>query len=312
MRRRSIAAGASVVLLALVFAPEAGAQVQTHPAERFALDRFYPAEPGSTWLVGDSLHYEGHKRIALALVLDFARKPLVLYGPAGSETSLVGAQLYAHLGCSVLLFDRFRLALSIPLILYQDGSTFYVDDIEYVGPHGLGVGDVRVAADGLIWKRADGTVRLAGGLRFFIPSAGRDSYASDGAVRLEPHLAVAGDAGPFTYAGRLGVQYRARSPVFAGAALGSEFLLDASAGYQTPGRRLLLGAELYGSTVFTEGVSYLGKATSPLELLLMARLRMPGGWAASVGFAPGLTRALGSPRFRTLASVEWSYPSATQ
>jgi hypothetical protein len=174
------------------------------------------------------------------------------------------------------------------------------------------VGDVRVAADGMIWKRTDGTVRLAGGLRFFIPSAGRDSYASDGAVRLEPHLAVAGDAGHFIYAGRLGIEYRARSPVFAGAALGSEFLLDAAAGYQTPDQRLLVGAELYGSTVFTEGVSYLAKATSPLELMLMARMRLPRGWAASVGFAPGLTRALGSPRFRTLASVEWSYPSQTK
>jgi hypothetical protein len=309
VRRRSLAAGAGMLLLALGLAPQASAQVQTHPADRFALNGFYPSAPGSTWLVADSLRYEGHKRVTLGLVFDWGRKPLVLYGPAGSETALVSDQFYAHLGGSILLYDRFRLALSIPVILYQNGSTFYVDDTEYIAPHGLDVGDIRASVDGIIWRRSDGVVRLAGGMRFFIPSAGRDSYASDGAVRIEPYLAVAGDVGPFTYAGRLGVQYRAQSTTFAGAALGSQFLLDAAAGYQTPYRRLLVGAELYGSTVFSEGESYFATAASPLELLLMARWQLPHGWAASLGFAPGLTRALGTPRFRTLASVEWAYPS---
>ncbi len=309
MRRRRIAVGLGVALVTLVLTAPARAQVQTHPADRFALNGFYPAAPGSTWLVADSLHYEGHKQVTLALVLDWARKPLVLYGPAGSETGLVSDQLYAYLGGSILLFDRFRFALSIPVILYQNGSTFYVDDTEYVAPHGLDMGDIRASTDGIIWRRSDGVVRLAGGLRFFIPSAGRDSYASDGAVRLEPCLAVAGDVGPFTYAGRLGVQYRAHSTTFAGAGLGSQFLLDAAAGYQSLDRRLLVGVEIYGSTVFSKGESYFATATSPLELLLMARWRLPRGWAASLGFAPGLTRALGTPRFRTLASVEWAYPS---
>jgi OmpA-OmpF porin, OOP family len=297
-------------LAALALALPAKAQVTTHRAEGFALERFYPADPGSRWLAGDALDFRGHKRTTLGVVLDWARKPLVLYGPAGSEIPLVSNQFYGHLGGSVALWNRVRLSLWIPVILYEGGRSFFLDDTEYAAPHGLGLGDVRLGASALAWARADGVVRLGGGLRFFIPSAGRDSYASDGTVRIEPHVNVAGDVDGFTYAARLGVQIRPQSPNYAGTELGSEFLVGLAAGYQTPGRRVLVGAELLGSTVFSRGDSYFDSTASPLELLAISRLRLPRGWSLSAGIGPGLTRALGTPRFRCLFGAEWFFPRA--
>src|SRR5262249_22240995 len=114
----------------------------------FALDRFEPAERGSQLFVNDTLHFRGSGRAALGAGLDYGHKPLVVYEPNGDERSaLVRHQMVAHLGGSLVLADRFRLALNLPLSIYQDGETTLVNGQTLGGADSAAIGDIRLAAD---------------------------------------------------------------------------------------------------------------------------------------------------------------------
>src|SRR5687768_1844681 len=88
--------------------------------EGFSVNRFEPAEAGSDWFASESLDFRGHVRPAIGLTVDYAHKPLVLYDANGDEfEALIESQLSAHLGASLILWERLRLGLSIPLVLTQ-------------------------------------------------------------------------------------------------------------------------------------------------------------------------------------------------
>jgi len=143
------------------------------------------------------------------------------------------------------------------------------------------------------------------GLQVNLPTGSRDAYASDGKVRLVPHWLTAGDIGPFTYATLVGLNGRFQSDNFAGAAFGSELLLAASAGIRFANKKAVIGPEFSTSTVVSDsGNGFFKRATTPAELLLGAHLRT-GDLQWGAGFGPGLTRGVGTPDVRLLASVAW-------
>src|SRR5580704_17622834 len=97
------------------------ARAQTAPG--FVLNRFEPSETGSEWFANDTLDIRGNFRPALGVVADYGYKPYVLDNPDGSQNrSIVTDQLYLHVGGSVVLFDRPRLGISLPVAVVQDGS----------------------------------------------------------------------------------------------------------------------------------------------------------------------------------------------
>src|SRR5690606_26495348 len=97
-----------------LFAGGALAQLTGGVSNRgFALNRFEPAEAGSEWFALDSVSEAGHLRPAAGLVLDYARKPLVLVDSDGEEVAgIVDNQLYAHLGASLVLWHDLRVAVN--------------------------------------------------------------------------------------------------------------------------------------------------------------------------------------------------------
>src|SRR6186713_1485997 len=110
-------AGAALALLALL-PSTASAQ-----SAGFAINRFDPAERGSDWFAADSLDMRGHGRLMLGATGDFSEKPLVLYDRDGEELkAIIEHQLFVHLGGSVVLWDRLRLGVSLPILAYQAGE----------------------------------------------------------------------------------------------------------------------------------------------------------------------------------------------
>src|SRR5690349_1503879 len=102
-----------VCAAAISMAPAASAQTSV---KGFALNRFDPSERGSEWFVLDSLDFRGHSRFALGGVADYGYKPLVFRNEAGKEVrALVEHQLYLHIGASLLLWQRLRLAADLPV-----------------------------------------------------------------------------------------------------------------------------------------------------------------------------------------------------
>src|SRR5262245_51509859 len=112
----------------------------------FAVDRFEPAEHGSQFFAGDNLDLRGKMRPAFGALLDYGYKPLVVYNLDGSERSaVVRHQLFTHLGGSLVIADRLRVGLNLPLAIYQDGETTLVNGEILKAAEVPAVGDVRLA-----------------------------------------------------------------------------------------------------------------------------------------------------------------------
>jgi hypothetical protein len=124
-------------------------------------------------------------------------------------------------------------------------------------------------------------------------------------VRLLPELVAGARAGRFQAAAKLGFQYRALEDALNGAAIGSEVVFAVAAGVRVADDRLLLGPELYGSTVVSESGAAFARRTTPIEALFSGHYALPAGWRAHAGVGLGLTQGLGAPAVRVVAGVEW-------
>lgn len=272
--------------------------------EGFAVNRFEPAEAGSDWFASESLDLRGHVRPAIGLTIDYAHEPLVLYDANGDEVApLIDGQLTAHLGASLILWERLRLGLSVPLVLTQSGEPGSVPGtpIEYSGDTALG--DIRLGADVRLAGEYGGPFSIALGLQAHLPTGDRAAYSGDGAVRVTPRLLIAGDIAVLAYSVRAGVAYRAQDDGIANVPTGTELTFGASLGLRFGG--LLIGPELFGTTVISEGDAAFKKATTPFELLFGVHYKLTD-WSFGLGAGPGLTQGLGAPAFRVLGSIQWA------
>jgi len=148
---------------------------------------------------------------------------------------------------------------------------------------------------------------LAAGVQLFAPTGDRDNFTSDGTFRAQPRLLAAGHIGLFTYAAKIGFEYRPNDATFAGSDLGSALLVGAAAGIQADHGRLVVGPEFWGSTVVTSNEGPFKTRNTPLEALLGGHYQV-GDWKLGAGAGPGLTRGYGEPDFRVVADLEWAPP----
>lgn len=284
----------------------APAQAQTAPG--FALDRYEPSESGSEWFANDTLDIRGKFRPSLRALGDYGYKPYVLINPDGSEnTSVVTSQFFVHVSGSLVILDRLRLGLSLPIALAQEGSSTggLVNGQRIVGDTNAGIGDLRASADLRLVGNYGDKFTLGLGGRIWFPTGDPKKFLGDDGVRVGPHVAVAGDIGAFAYAASIGVIYRENNTAFAGHATGTEANFSAAAGFRVLDKKLLLGPELYGSTIISNSDAIFGERTTPLALLLSGHLTA-GDVRFGLGAGPGLSHAAGTAAFRALASLEYA------
>ena len=281
------------------------AQAQTTPG--LALDRFEPSETGSEWFVNDTLDIRGMFRPAVGGVADYGYKPYVLLNADGSQnTSIVTDQFLLHVGGSLVILERLRLGVSLPIALSQDGSATgaVVNGQRIVGDGGAGVGDFRAGADLRLIGQYGDAFTLGFGGRIWFPTGDAQKLLGDGDFRGGPHLALAGDVGALAYAASVGVVYREDNQPFAGHPTGSEVDFGLAVGYRTPDRKLLIGPELSGSTVVANSSAVFGDRTTPLAILGSGHFTA-GDFRFGLGAGPGLSHAAGTAAFRALASIEF-------
>jgi OmpA-OmpF porin, OOP family len=275
----------------------------------FALDRFDPSERGSEWFALDSQDYRGSVLWAAGVVFDWAHKPLVIIRGDGGEQvdNVVRNQLLAHAGASLVLWERLRVGLSVPIAPYVDGQTGRAQGVNYTASSGSAIGDVRLGADVLLLGAYRAPFSLGAGLQIHLPTGGRDAFMSDGKTRLLPHAALSGDVGMVSYAARAGLNLRFQGANFGGQPFGNELVLAAAAGARLADGKLLVGPELWCSTTVSDaGRGFLDRTGTPVEGLVGGHYRFVDDWRASAGVGTGLTSAFGTPKLRVLASVEWT------
>lgn len=275
-------------------------------AQGFALDQFEPAERGSEWFVLDTLDIRGEVRPAVGLVLDYGYKPYVLVNPNGSEnTSISTDQLFLHIGGSIVFLSRVRFGVNLPVLLTQDGSQTggVANGQRVVGATGGGIGDLRFGADVRLSGRYGDPFTLAVGARVWLPTGDPTKYLGDKEARVGPQLQAAGDIDAFVYAASVGIVYSANSSGFAGHPTGSEATFGAAMGLRALQKKLVIGPEIWGSTVLADG-AVLGARTTPLAVIVGAHYTA-GNLRFGAGAGPGVSHAAGTSLFRALASMEY-------
>ncbi len=271
----------------------------------FAVNRYEPAERGSDWFAAESLDLRGEGRLAVGATLDYAHKPLVPYDENDEALpALISRQTYLHVGASYVLINRLRFGVDLPVLLDSAGTDVTSGGDQFIAPDGADLGDIRLGADVRLLGEYGEAFTLAAGLWVYVPNGGTDNYVGDGSTRIQPRLAAAGQVGLFEYAAKTGVNVRTVDQDFAGEPFGTEWQFTSAAGVRLLDKKLLLGPELWGSTVLGEGGSF-DRESTPLEVALGGHYRHED-WNFGLGAGPGITRGLGTPKVRVLASIEYS------
>jgi OOP family OmpA-OmpF porin len=281
------------------------ARAQTAPG--WAHNLYQPAERGSRWFTNESLEIKGRGRMAIGIVTDYSYRSLVDYRADGVVlASIVRNQLLVHPGATFTFADRVRIGVSVPLQLFVDGGRpATVGGATYAPSEDVAVGDVRLGADVKLFGGRSATgdgIEGALGAQLFVPSGSPASYTGDGEPRFLPRFLIAGQAGHIAYAARAGVMVRGREEAWADGRIGTEAQVGLSAGYVTANRKLLVGPELLGSTVFSKAFE---ARTTPAEVLLGARYAFTDELRIGLGAGLGLTRGYGAAVARGLLAVEW-------
>jgi outer membrane protein OmpA-like peptidoglycan-associated protein len=271
----------------------------------FAVNHYEPSERGSEWFAGESLDLRGHIRPAIGIVGDYAYRSLVIYDKNDNiQNSVVRNTFLLHAGGSVVLFERLRLGASIPLEVYGDGHTGTVSGVTFASPkNDQGIGDLRLSADARVLGSYGDVATLAVGAQVFLPTGQKEQYLGDGELRVKPRVMVAGDVGIFTYAAQAGFFYSGRGGKVNGSPLGSQLTLSGAAGVRVMDKKLVVGPEVWTSTVLDDG---FGKLSTPVEGLFGAHYTIKEDWRAGAGVGTGFTRGYGAPQARALLSVEWT------
>jgi outer membrane protein OmpA-like peptidoglycan-associated protein len=299
-KRASGLPAASCVAVLLVSTLGTSAMAQ----EGFALNRFEPSERGSEWFALDSLDLRGHGRWAAGVVGDWSHRPLVLYDEAGDKVqALLDDQVYAYVGGSVVWWDRLRLSASFPVVLASTTEAASEGAATLPVASGANVGDLRFGVDVRLVGEHGDVFSLALGTHVHAPTGSREAYTGDGKWRLKPHVLAAGTLGKLEYAASTGVDVRGTSS-FAGQELGSQWVFAASGGVRVLDGKLLVGPELWGATLVSSSFGAFDKEGTPIEALLGAHYGFKE-LNFGLGVGPGLSRGLGSPMLRALASLQW-------
>jgi OOP family OmpA-OmpF porin len=302
--RRSFAVLAPLFLSTL--SPYALAQTA---APGFAINRFDPSERGSEWFALESLDLRGEARLAFGVIGDWSHKPLVLYAPDGSaKQSLIEDQIFFHVGGGIILAQRLRLAVNLPIAVKQSGRSAGAGST-IATPNDASVGDLRLGADVRLFGEYGDAFTTAIGVQVHVPTGTQADYTGDGKVRVVPRLLGAGEAGPFAYAVKVGVQYRALDANFVNTPIGTELVMGAAAGLHLIDKKVLIGPEVYGSTVISGDNNTFKRLTSPLEALFGAHITLDD-FRFGAGVGPGLTRGIGTPELRVVGMLEW-FPAIT-
>jgi OmpA-OmpF porin, OOP family len=272
----------------------------------FAVDRFEPAGADSAWMTAESLAFDSHLKPFAALVTDWAWRPLVVYDAGGHAVArLVDNQLLAHADVAMFMWNRARFDLNLPVLMVNSGDGTLLGTTRYAPPDGAAIGDIRLGADVVVYRRPDRLFTGAVGVQLFLPTGSTQAFSSDGGVRVWPRLQVAGERRAFAWAGRFGVQFRPSDSCHCNLAPGTE-VDGALAGGWRPRPEWLVGPEVIWSHAVGSGASVLRSGT-PLEVLVGGHYAATPTWTFNLGLGHGLTNGAGTPAFRMIVGAQYAF-----
>ena len=278
---------------------------------RHAVDRYEPAERGSDWFASDSLDLRGNARPNVGATLAYSYRSIVV---RDARDNVVAAPLknlaVAHVGGTVVLLERLRFGLSLPLQVFADGAASSVQGQALPAPsRDQGFGDLRLGADVRLFGEYRDPITMAAGAQITLPTGQQSQWISDGSdgSHVRPHVLLAGEARDvFVWAAQLSIGYRELSQTSASLGpYGSDVSGSASLGVRLK-RTIVIGPEIYASTLLD---NTFAKASTSAEALLGIHWLNADQFRVGAGIGRGFTSAFGSPAVRFFASAEWAPPA---
>jgi hypothetical protein len=275
----------------------------------------------------DALDMRGKLGGEMAMTAGYARNPLQV-ADGSTRLAVVSDEAFVDFGFAVT-YDRFRLYLNLDAPLLIEGQSGTAGGYQFTAPcntmpdplcalHHIDLGtnpdtlsDARIGLDTRFLGGSKSPFRLGASAQLLLPEGSRTYYDSDGTVRAMLRALVAGDIGPFAYAGQLGVHIRPLddSPT-PGSPQGSEMLFGVAGGARLPvdssgALSLIVGPEIFGATAFR---SFFGSGSTALEGLLSGRLEGTADdgpqFRIKLGAGAGIDQHFGAPEWRLVFAVE--------
>jgi outer membrane protein OmpA-like peptidoglycan-associated protein len=268
-----------------------------------ALERFEPSVPGDAMFGVASPVVGGHLVPRATVGFDFALKPLSIQDGM-TRSVIVSRQGFLHIGASFALWDRLLVSADMPFALLQAGDSPTVAGTKYPSPSGPQVGDLRLGARARLYGDFWDPFQIGVGGYVFMPTAPKQSYAGDGAVRGQPQLLLGGRVTHFVWSLEAGTILRASShPHTFNAGAGAAVVLGEEDFFQ-------LGPELTMSAPFSKDKSFSTATTTittgtavAAELLIGAKIRPLSFLVFGVGAGPGLSQGYGTPQMFAVGTV---------
>ncbi len=290
----------SVAALLGVCAP-AAAQVP----EGFALDRFH-APPS----VDDGIALElprtlGAGQASTALTIDHQVSPLESPASEGAAIDIVAARTELHFAAAFGLAPRLQAFASMPITIDQTGDPVSVDGTRQPLLASSAVGDPAIGFSAWLLGRERGA-QLGVSCSLLAPLGSGHAYTGDESVGARATVLAAHVGDRWTFSGQLGIGYRPDREILGSRdRIASEAELGVGARFALSPQLSLL-AEVRGATSLRTPFARL---TSPAEILGGVRYVEPSGLTLALAAGPGLTRAVGEPELRVLATIGFASPS---
>ena len=308
------------VVLAVAVAASAAAQPNLSTQASFDPQLFHPAPGPDDFVTVEPATVLHHLQPGAGVYFNWARDPLTILtyssrtmDPYGvtlhAQANVVGAEVWLGIG----FWERFQIAASLPMTLFQNGDTFDgdyppPDGVHLRPPVGFALGDPRIYLKVLLYGKAAG-FQLALSHWLSIPVGNQDAFGGErhfSGFAGEPRVIAEWVGGRFSLALQVGFQWRAHTSYYYTVGAGQELTYAAAAGVDVANKRLRLMAELYGHYDFSSDADYTARA--PLELDVAARVRVGIGFALTGGVGVGVLQGAGSPRPRVFLGVSFEKP----
>ncbi len=275
-------------------------------AQAFNLERFRPTLDRFGFIGVQGSATPGHLRWNLGLWTWYSNRPLRVRFDDGAVETAIDHRLSSDLSFELGLFGRWALALEVPMVLYQSGTTTQPLNGR-TSFTGFGFADPRVTTKVRILgpetrKAQDRPDGPGLGVLFTapIPIGSESFYASEGQFSFDLHALADFHLVGAGIGTMLGWRYRVNTRTVGYDQLGQEMLYGFAAKLPFLRVRGLMGLfELRGST------SFRGPNSNTLEMDLGARYTR-NAVTMSAAFGGGLVRGLGQPAFRAIFGVSWS------
>lgn len=168
------------------------------------LNRFSPAPVGDPFQKLQSPTIGGHVVPRVAVLLDHADEPLVLYYKS-ELGAVVGHQTFLHVNGSLALWDRLLVSAAIPVAIHQGGERPAAYNAELPSPPRTALSDIRVGARiRLSGTQDEDLAQFSVGTDLYLPTGEERAFVSDGGLCFSPHVLFGGNGDNFTWSIGLG------------------------------------------------------------------------------------------------------------